>query len=164
MVNYGNSKFYEDYEKLKNTIQHLKNLKKKNSDIIKESKNYIVFKNDIIDNLRLCAVQENNQNTSLNKNNTSGYKGIYWNDYEKHWWSRITFDNQDINIGFYDNIEDAIMARYNKAKEIQEDFINKCEKIQYDTALLKKKKRRELQQELEEIEELEKELETILNK
>jgi hypothetical protein len=157
MVNYGNSK--ENYEQLKYVIQYQKNLKKINSGITKESNNYTVFRDDIINNLRLCTIQENNQNTSLNKNNTSGYKGIYWNDSEKRWRSRITFNNQDITIGYYDDIEDAIIARYKKAKELQGEFINTCEKIQYDAALLKKQKQRELR----EIEELEKELHEIIN-
>jgi hypothetical protein len=41
-------KIYKDYKKLKNIIQYLKNLKKHliDNDIIKESNNYIVFKND----------------------------------------------------------------------------------------------------------------------
>jgi hypothetical protein len=116
--------------------------------------------NNNINNLRWCTIQENNQNTSLNKNNTSGYKGIIWHKHEKRWLSRIKFNYKDITIGYYDNIEDAIIARYKKAKQLFGDFINEIEKNQYNIALLKKQK----QKELREIEELEKELEAILNK
>jgi hypothetical protein len=91
-------------------------------------------------------------------NNTSGYRGVRLE--HNKWRAQIRIDGKNKHLGYYDSIEDAIIARYNKAKEIQGEFINECEKIQYDTALLKKQK----QQELKEIEELEKELNEIMNK
>jgi hypothetical protein len=116
--------------------------------------------NNNINNLRWCTHQENQQNKKIKINNTSGYKGVCYCKSKKKWNAYITINYKNISLGYFERVEDAIIARYNKAKEIQGEFINECEKIQYDTAILIKQK----QQELKEIEELEKELEAILNK
>ena len=114
--------------------------------------------NNNVNNLRWATIQENQFNKKKFKNNTSGYRGVRLE--HNKWRAQIRIDGKNKHLGNYDSIEDAIIARYNKAKEIQGEFINECEKIQYDTALLKKQR----QKELREIEELEKELEAILNK
>jgi hypothetical protein len=116
--------------------------------------------NNNINNLRWCTHQENQQNQKIKINNTSGYKGVYYCKWHNKWRAEICHNYKSMKLGYFERVEDAIIARYNKAKEIQGEFINECEKIQYDTAILKKQK----QQELKEIEELEKELEAILNK
>lgn len=46
-----------------------------------------------------------------NKNNTSGYKGVYWNKKEQKWIAKIGFKNKTITLGRFDDIKDAIEAR-----------------------------------------------------
>jgi hypothetical protein len=116
--------------------------------------------NNSINNLRWCTQQENQQNKKIKINNTSGFKGVHYCKSHNKWKAEIGHNYKNIRLGYFEKVEDAIIARYNKAKEIQGEFLNEIEKIQYDTAVLKKQK----QQELKEIEELEKELEAILNK
>jgi hypothetical protein len=116
--------------------------------------------NNNINNLRWCTYSENNQNKTIHKNNKSGYKGIYYDKSKNKWCAQISINNKNKNIGCFKTVEDAIIARYNKAKEIQGEFINECEKIQYDTAILIKQR----QQELKELLKLEEELSAILNK
>lgn len=47
----------------------------------------------------------------LSKNNTSGFKGVYWNKEKGKWVAQITFRRKNYNLGRYDNIEDAVAAR-----------------------------------------------------
>lgn len=66
-----------------------------------------------IENLRLCTdgTLQNSQNRSLNVNNKSGVKGVYWNKNANKWHTRIGVNGKRINIGYYENIEDAKNAR-----------------------------------------------------
>ena len=95
---------------------------------------------------------ENNMNTKLSKLNTSGYKGVSYNKRCKKWSAFIAHNKTKMNLGYFDNKEDAIRARVNKAKLIFGDFINQCEKTPEEL------------KELEELEELDKELTKIYNK
>lgn len=62
-------------------------------------------------NLRICTRQENSFNKSIRSTNKSGYTGVYYlNDIQK-WCSRIVFNNKQIYLGCFDNINDAIKAR-----------------------------------------------------
>jgi hypothetical protein len=116
--------------------------------------------NNNANNLRWVTAQENQFNKKKFKNNTSGFKGVSFDKRYNKWRVDISQNNKHIFIGNFYTIEDAIIARYKKAKEIQGEYINECEKTQYDIAILKKQK----QLEIKELEELEKELEAILNK
>jgi hypothetical protein len=83
--------------------------------------------NNTISNLRWCSSQENNHNRSLSKNNTSSIKGVSWNKRFNKWEVYIMFNYKRIHIGLFTNLEDAKIARQNKAKELYGDFINSCE-------------------------------------
>lgn len=61
--------------------------------------------------LRLVNAQQNAANNSPRKNNTSGYKGVYWHKPSQKWEALIQYNNHLYNLGLYDNIEDAIEAR-----------------------------------------------------
>lgn len=62
-------------------------------------------------NLRTVDWHKNGTNRGLNKNNTSGYKGIIWRKDNKKWQSRIKFNYKQIYLGCFNNIKDAIKAR-----------------------------------------------------
>lgn len=68
-------------------------------------------------NLRFITQRENCTNTKLNKNNTSGHKGIFWNTEIKKWVARITYYYKNIHIGSFSKIEDAINARKKAEKQ-----------------------------------------------
>ena len=81
-----------------------------------------------ISNLRWCSPSENNFNCALSKANRSTIKGVSWEEDRKKWRASIKINNKAINLGRYDNFEDAKKARQDKAKELFGEFLNDCEK------------------------------------
>ena len=63
------------------------------------------------DNLRIVTRSENSLNKDLQKNNTSGYKGISWNKKEKKWYSCIKINEKTVSLGRYKSIQGAWLAR-----------------------------------------------------
>lgn len=64
-------------------------------------------------------VEDTSLNTIRSKiriDNTSGVKGVSWSKLSKKWIAQIAFKKKKYNLGRYDNIEEAIMAR-KKAEE-----------------------------------------------
>lgn len=61
-------------------------------------------------NLRLCERKENCRNARRPKNNTSGCTGVS-KCKNNLWRAYIMVDRKQINLGIYENIEDAIQAR-----------------------------------------------------
>lgn len=62
-------------------------------------------------NLRICTTQQNNFNTVISKNNTSGFKGVFWNKEKKKWNARIMINYKNIHLGYFDDIEEAEKVR-----------------------------------------------------
>lgn len=64
-------------------------------------------------NLRPVNNSENSLNCKLRSDNTSGYTGISWYRFRNHknWNSRITINKKRINLGYFENLQDAIKAR-----------------------------------------------------
>jgi hypothetical protein len=85
-------------------------------------------KNNELFNLRFATRQENGYNRKLNNNNTSGIKGVYFHKPANKWIASISINKKRFHIGLYDNIEGAIKARQEKAKELFGVFMNNCEK------------------------------------
>jgi hypothetical protein len=66
-----------------------------------------------IDNLRLVTHSENSKNLSIDKRNKSGKTGVCWHVLSKKWIASISIDKKLKHLGYFDNIEDAILARKN---------------------------------------------------
>ncbi len=64
-----------------------------------------------IKNLRLATHQENGRNRNLNKNNTSGATGVYWNKGAQKWEAHIKINGKKKFLGYFLNKEDAIPVR-----------------------------------------------------
>ena len=64
-------------------------------------------------NLRVCTKAENGQNRGKNKNNTSGFKGV-WRSGTSRWRCRICVNRTHIHVGYYESLESAAKA-YNAA-------------------------------------------------
>jgi hypothetical protein len=62
-------------------------------------------------NLRLVTASQNLMNTKLRSDNTSGYKGVYYNKKNNKRYARITVNKKIINLGSFKNKEDAIKIR-----------------------------------------------------
>ncbi len=78
-------------------------------------------------NLRFATHQDNNRNSSMRSNNTSGSKGISWYQGAKKWRAHIVVNKKQYHLGYFDDIEDAKKARQKKARELFGNFINSCE-------------------------------------
>lgn len=65
------------------------------------------FLNNKLDNLRLASITENNRNTSIRKDNTTGYKGVYFNKKKNIYQVFIGTKNNRIYLGSY---KDALSA------------------------------------------------------
>ena len=72
---------------------------------------------NILDNrkekLQVCSNKENLRKQQFRTTNTSGYTGVSWYPYHNYnkWKAKIVVDYKCINLGYFDNIEDAIKAR-----------------------------------------------------
>ncbi|HFO7542632.1 TPA: HNH endonuclease signature motif containing protein [Escherichia coli] len=67
--------------------------------------------NNRLNNFRLVLGKENAKNRPKNKNNTSGYIGVYWDKEREKWYSQIWVNYKCITLGRFDKMEDAIKAR-----------------------------------------------------
>lgn len=84
--------------------------------------------------LRIATGSQNLMNSKMFSNNTSGYKGVYFDKDRNKWRSAITIDQHTIRLGRHDRIEDAVIERkqaeekyfkeYNYNYYNEEDFEN----------------------------------------
>jgi hypothetical protein len=81
---------------------------------------------DTLDNrkqsLRLCTNDENRKNSKLNKNNTSGYKGVIWYKPYKKWRAEITIFYISKHLGYFKNKICAACAYNNAASKYFGEF------------------------------------------
>jgi hypothetical protein len=125
--------------------------------------------NNNINNLRFATSSENGMNRKIGTNNTSGFKGITFHKKSNKWHAHIKINGKYKNLGYFENIEEAVDARFKKATELFGEFKNECEKdinininIPANTKVnlnINIKTEDEL-----EIEQLEKELNDIINR
>jgi len=63
-------------------------------------------------NLRMVTHSQNSMNRKTHKNNTSGYKGVYWDKQNKKWRVQINIDKyKKKTLGRFKNKEEAIKIR-----------------------------------------------------
>ena len=70
--------------------------------------------NNLEINLRICTRPQNQQNTNIRSNNSSGFKGVAWSNHNKNWLAKLKINNKEIFLGYFTNEKDAAIA-YNKA-------------------------------------------------
>lgn len=99
-----------------------------------------------IENLREVSTVENMHNSKIYKTNKSGFTGVYWDTQRQKWQAYIMVDNRQINLGRFENFEDAVEARkmakmeYHSSspealKYVSEGIELKCEERRYDRYL-----------------------------
>lgn len=69
-------------------------------------------------NLRLATRSINMHNTGINKNNTSGYKGVYPHANGKSWCAQINVRGKRKYLGYYQTMQEAIQARQRAEQEL----------------------------------------------
>jgi len=67
--------------------------------------------NNKISNLRIVTPSENAMNQTMSKANKSGFNGVVWNKKAGKWMVQIAFERNQIYLGIYDDIHDAIEVR-----------------------------------------------------
>lgn len=73
-------------------------------------------------NLRLCSASENQSNRKMQKNNSSGFRGVFWDKRNKKWMAMIQWENKKTTIGRYLEKTQAARAYDIRAKELHGDF------------------------------------------
>lgn len=66
------------------------------------------------ENLRFCSYSQNAMNCKMNRDNTSGLRGVCWDKHHNRWVARIRSENKSHYLGHFLDINDAAVA-YNKA-------------------------------------------------
>jgi len=83
--------------------------------------------NNSVENLRWATRQQNNQNKSIAKNNTSGVKGVDFHNGK--WRARICIDRKRIYLGYFESIEEAGAVRSARANQVFGVFTHSSEKV-----------------------------------
>ncbi len=74
------------------------------------------------DNLRICTHRQNIMNQSLQKNKTSKYKGVCWDNSRKKWMVGIKINGKIKYLGRFEDEKDAAEAYNEAAKEYFGEF------------------------------------------
>jgi hypothetical protein len=77
-----------------------------------------------IENLRECNKSENQHNRKLNKNNSSGVKGVSWSKQKKKWRARVNLDGTDAHVGFFDSLQEAKESVEKARTKLHNAFFN----------------------------------------
>ena len=88
---------------------------------IVDHKNHITGDNRMC-NLRICTDSENHYNRMIQQNNVSGVTGVSWSSIKQMWRAYINVSKQRIELGFFSNLNDAIIARQQAEEKYHHDF------------------------------------------
>ena len=83
------------------------------------------------ENLRICTHAENSKNRSIQVNDQSGFKGIYWHKQNHKWVAQISVDGKCLYLGSFDSPKEA--ARFYDAAVLayHGDFANPNFEVTY---------------------------------
>jgi hypothetical protein len=74
------------------------------------------------ENLRVCSNSDNLRNRGKPRNNTSGYKGVYWNGAANKWQAYISINGRSVYLGVRSTPEEAYKLRVAAEKERSGEF------------------------------------------
>jgi hypothetical protein len=75
-------------------------------------------------NLRLATRTQNLGNLQMRSTNTSGYKGVSWDEASGQWRAQITEDGKRVNLGRYNTPEEAHAAYMEASNRVYGEFSN----------------------------------------
>jgi len=78
--------------------------------------------NNRIENLRPANTSLNRQNAKINKNNTSGVKGVSWDSQAGRWKARIWSNKKTHTIGLFNTIAEAEKVVKSARERLHMDF------------------------------------------
>ena len=68
-------------------------------------------KDNRMSNLRVVTTSENLMNRGIDRRNKSGATGVFWNRFVGRWFVYITINRKINRIGWFDDYDDAVLAR-----------------------------------------------------
>lgn len=74
------------------------------------------------DNLRSATSSENHMNSGLQSNNTSGVKGVFFDEARNKWKAEIHVDYTKVHVGRFDSFEEAVTALKVRREELHGEF------------------------------------------
>jgi hypothetical protein len=74
-------------------------------------------------NLRIVSAAENSINRRMRSDNKSGHKGVTWEKERCKWRVRIKRNERNINLGRFIDLNDAVKAYENAARELHGEFL-----------------------------------------
>lgn len=74
-------------------------------------------------NLRECTGSQNGMNAKLKTNNTSGYKGVYWDKANERWRPFVAVDGKNRFLGRFKCLQEAVIIREAAAREFYGEFV-----------------------------------------
>lgn len=74
------------------------------------------------ENLRFCTNSQNQGNSRMPKNNTSGFKGVTFSKRHNKWQAQIKFNYKNIFLGRFEDKRDAAIAYNESAKNYFGEF------------------------------------------
>ena len=77
-----------------------------------------------IENLRAVSARQNQHNRSINKNSTSGVKGVCLHKPSGKWMAHVCCDSKSYYGGLHDNIHDAAQATKDLREKLHGKFAN----------------------------------------
>jgi len=82
--------------------------------------------NNVRKNLRMATSIQNRRNRILNSNNSSGYKGVYFNPYSRvrPWLAAIKADGKKNHLGSFSTPQEAHAAYRTAAVDLHKEFAN----------------------------------------
>lgn len=75
------------------------------------------------ENLRICKPHENLSNRTMQKNNSQGMKGVYYDERRGKYYSRIQSQGRDYFLGTFATKQAAADAYKKKAKELHGEYV-----------------------------------------
>lgn len=73
-------------------------------------------------NLRICMENDNHKNLSKRQKTSSDIIGVSWSQERKKWVAQICVNKKNINLGRFENIEDAIKTRLKAEKQYFKEY------------------------------------------
>ena len=73
-------------------------------------------------NLRICSRMENAKNRKMNRNNSSGVKGVSWNKVHEDWVANICVNGKKTTLGNFQYFDEAVEARKLAEEKYHKEF------------------------------------------
>lgn len=89
--------------------------------ILQKNGNKLDFRNK---NVKFIPITVRAHLNGKHKNNTSGYKGVYWARKERRWKSVVRINRKTKTLGYFRNIEVAFNRREKVVNEYISEYIN----------------------------------------